>query len=140
MKTITYIVTLFALTALGFSCQKEDPQGSNDQPEEKTMNITIQSPQTSSTFAYNENVTIQGVINSNFDAHGYIVRYYNTTNNDSLLYEKDGHEHGEDISFSVSWTNNLEIQSDVRIEVTAVSDHQGTYTETKEVSVTCLPQ
>jgi hypothetical protein len=139
MKLIKYTFALFVLGSAIVSCSKDDPEIIENEPEEKYMNITIDSPQNGTTFLQGETLTIQGQINSNFDAHGYIVRFRNTSNNDSLLSETDGHEHGDHISFSVAWTNNLSDTSDVRIEVIASSDHQGTYTEEEELTVTCLP-
>lgn len=127
---------LFSLPA----CKKEDPSTEDDPTEEKQMEITIQGPQAESTYAYNETVSIQGDIHSNFDAHGYIIRYRNASNNDSLLHEEDGHEHGEHIAFSASWNNQLNDTSNVHIEVIASSDHQGTYTETAGVDVICYPE
>ena len=121
------------------ACTKEDTDITDDQPEEKHMEIMIQNPLQGSTYSYNASITVEGEIQSNFDAHGYIVRFWYTSNSDSLLYENDGHEHGDMIIFNESWTNNLNDTSEVRIEVIASSDHQGTYTETKEVTVTCLP-
>ncbi len=139
MKIVKYTSAIFMLAALVVSCEKAEPEAIADEPEEKYMNITITSPANGTFVSQNELVTVQGQINSNFDAHGYIVRYKNSSNNDSLLFETDGHEHGENIPFSASWTNNLSDTSEVRIEVIASSDHQGTYTEEKNVTVTCLP-
>lgn len=133
------ILVIAALLVITSACKKEDPYNESS-AEEKQMNITILNPQAGIEYAYNEVVSIEGDIHSNFDAHGYIVRYWNESNKDSLLYEVDGHEHGEHIAFSASWANNLSDTSTVRIEVIASSDHQGTYTEMKEVSVTCLSQ
>ncbi len=139
MKLVQYTFAIFLLAALVVSCEKDEPAATADEPEEKYMNITITSPENGTIFSQNEIVTIQGEINSNFDAHGYILRFWNSSNNDSLLFETDGHEHGENIPFSTSWTNNLSDTSEVRIEVTASSDHQGTYTEEKNLTITCLP-
>lgn len=139
MKFNQSILILAVVAISTTACKKEDPAQDGDPEEEKHMEITIESPQAGSTYAFDDIVSIQGTIHSNFDAHGYIIRYWNTSNNDSLLFEKDGHEHGEDIAFSASWTNNLSDTSDIRLEVIASSDHQGTYTETADVNVVCYP-
>ncbi|GEM_PF-1569572 len=131
------ILAVVAISTTG--CKKEDPAKDEDPDEKKHMQITVQNPLQGSTYSYNESITVEGEIQSNFDAHGYIVRFWNASNLDSLLYETDGHEHGDMISISESWTNNLNDTSEVRIEVIASSDHQGTYTETAEVNVFCYP-
>lgn len=138
MKFIRSIFLFAALVSSLAACKKED-NTTDDQPEEKHMEITVQNPVQESVYEYNEVITVSGSIQSNFDAHGYIVRLWNSSNNDSLLYEVDGHEHGEAIDFNETWTNNLNDTSEVRIEVIASSDHQGTYTESEELMVTCYP-
>ena len=139
MKLVKYTFALFVLFSVIISCEKDDPEVTPDVQEDKHMDIIIDSPSNGTVFPQNETLIIQGQINSNFDAHGYIVRFWNISNNDSLLFETDGHEHGENILFNASWTNNLNDTSEVRIEVMASSDHQGTYTEEKNLTVTCLP-
>jgi hypothetical protein len=121
------------------ACEKEDIPETDEPIETKQMSINISNPTEGATFAFGEDVTISGEIISNFSAHGYIVRYYNTSNDDSLLYVTDGHEHGETIPFTESWINNLETASEVRIEFMAMSDHLGSYTEVENVNVSCLP-
>ena len=130
---------LVMIAAISFvSCEKEEIPETDEPTETKQMTITISNPTDGATFAFGEDVTISGEMNSNFSAHGYIVRYYNASNDDSLLYVTDGHEHGETIPFSETWTNNLATASDVRIEFTAMSDHLGSYTEIENVTVSCL--
>lgn len=139
MTLVKNTFVVLVVLCITVACEKDGPEIMSDDPVEKHMDITIDSPQNNTTFNQGETLTIQGQINSNFDAHGYIVRYWNTSNNDSLLYETDGHEHGDHISFYAAWTNNLSDTSDVRIEVIASSDHQGTYTEEEDITVICLP-
>lgn len=137
-KIITLVVT--ALTFLGTSCDKENPEDADNQPQVMYMFVNIDSPTEGATYNFNDEVSINGNIEANFEAHGYIVRFWNTSNDDSLLFETDGHEHGDNIPINASWTNNLTDTSNVRIEVTAYSDHQGSYTEKRELNVVCYPQ
>jgi hypothetical protein len=139
MKKIKYSLLIIIAATSFVACEKEDIQEADEPIETKQMSINISNPTEGATFDFGEDVTISGEMNANFDAHGYIVRYFNSSNDDSLLYVTDGHEHGENIPFSVTWTNNLQDSSEIRIEFTAMSDHLGSYMEIENVLVTCLP-
>ena len=54
--------------------------------------------------------------------HGYIVRLYNDSTN-TLIYEDEGHSHGDKIDVNVLWPDTLGIKAKLKVELTGIIDH-----------------
>ncbi len=140
MKNVKFVlIALGALVALN-SCKKDEDDHDHDHDEEnKSMQVTIDSPTEGQNFNLGEDVTISGSASANFEMHGYEVKLINESNNDSILFENFTHQHEENISFSETWTNNVDDHSDIRVEVSSLGDHEGTEKETESVHIHCHP-
>ncbi|MGM0478301.1 MAG: hypothetical protein ACQERC_03685 [Bacteroidota bacterium] len=140
-KVRFFIIGLSALVALT-NCKKEDHEDHNydhDDSQNKTMTVTINSPSEDQMFQLNEDIDISASISANFEMHGYEVKMFNVSNSDSLMFESFVHEHADNITASESWTNTVSAHSDVRIEVSALADHEGNERETEVVNIHCHP-
>lgn len=142
MKKIKFIFLGLSVIVALMSCKKDDHDDhdhDHDEVEDKVMTVTINSPSESQIFALNDVVTVSGSIIANFDLHGYEVKLFNESNSDSLMFESFTHGHSESLNFSETWTNTVSGHSDVRIEVSALADHEGNEKETGIVRIHCHP-
>lgn len=122
------------------NCKKDDHDDhDHDTTETKQMNVVINNPTADQMFELNDVVTISGSITANFDMHGYEVKLFNESNSDSLMFESFKHGHGESLDFNESWTNTVFDSSDVRVEVSALGDHEGNLKETEIIHIHCHP-
>lgn len=131
--------SVFCFLVLGIisltNCNKDEP---NNIIEEQ-YNITVEKPIEGQNFNLNDEVLIEGVVKGNFELHGYEIQLFNTSNNDSILYEKFIHTHGEEITISETWINNVSEHSDIRVEVSGLADHEGNDRKTKTINIHCHP-
>lgn len=99
------------------------------------IDVKIISPEESELIANGETIEIKGEITGNFLMHGYSIRLYNKSNNDSLMYVKNRHTHGDLILFNGNWTNNLEEDQELELEIFVVGNHEQTADEAKTISL-----
>jgi len=143
MKKIRIILLGLGVLFAFSNCKKdenEDHDHDHDHDvESKVMNVIIDTPTEDQMFGLNDVVTISGTVSGNFDLHGYEIKLFNESNNDSLMYESFTHGHSESIDFSETWTNTVSDHSDVRVEVSALANHEGIERETETVLIHCHP-
>lgn len=139
MKKVKFIIIgLYVILGLT-NCKKDDNNDNDQETETKQMIVVIDNPTADQMFALDDVITISGSITANFDMHGYEVKLFNESNSDSLMFESFTHGHGESLNFSESWTNTVSDHSDVRVEVSALGDHEGVNRETETVHIQCHP-
>ncbi|PWL23500.1 MAG: hypothetical protein DCO96_15695 [Fluviicola sp. XM-24bin1] len=139
MKQIIY----FAFAAIAITaCQKEEvvDEHNHDHSSNEPISITFNSPNENETFNFNEEVSVSGWISRNGQIHGYTVELINQSNQDSVLYSHDVHDHGSEMEFSDLWTNNLQDTSSVLIRITAFGDHEASTSEIATRLITCNGQ
>lgn len=142
MRDLKFITLCFVAVLTLTNCKKEeehDHDHNHDLTENKVMNVVINTPTEDQMFGLNDVVTISGTVSGNFDLHGYEVKLFNESNSDSLMFESFTHGHSESINFSETWTNTVSDHSDVRVEVSALADHEGNDRETAVVNIHCHP-
>ncbi len=138
MKQIIFFA-LAAIVLLG--CEKEDVGGNNVNPTgSDAITITFNTPNENESFDFNEVVSVTGWVSKASQVHGYTLELINQSNQDSVLYSHDVHDHGAQIEMNDTWTNNLSDTSNVLIRVTAFGDHEGNTSEIAERSITCNGQ
>ena len=99
------------------------------------IDVNIISPEESELITHGETIEIKGEITGNFLMHGYSIRLYNKSNNDSLLYVKNRHTHGDLIQFNGNWTNNLAEDQTLELEIFVVGNHEQTADEAKTIQL-----
>lgn len=140
MKKVNYLILGLSVMLALSNCKKDDHDDhDHDETETKLMNVVIDTPTADQMYGLNDIVTVSGSITANFDMHGYEVKLFNESNSDSLMFESFTHGHGESMSFSETWTNNVSDSSDVRVEVSALGDHEGIERETETRLIHCRP-
>ena len=140
MKKVKFILLGLGILVALTNCRKEEHDDHNhDDVENKVMNVAIDTPTENQMFGLNDVVTVSGTVSGNFELHGYEMKLFNESNNDSLMYESFTHGHSESIDFSETWTNTVSDHSDVRVEVSALADHEGNERETAVVHIHCHP-
>jgi hypothetical protein len=142
MKKVKFIFLGLSVMIALTNCKKDDHDDhdhNHDDVENKVMTVTINNPSEGQMFALNDDVNIGASITANFEIHGYEVKLFNESNNDSLMFENFVHQHSENVNVSEIWTNTVSSHSDVRIEVSALADHEGNERETAIVHIHCHP-
>jgi hypothetical protein len=128
---------LIILALVLFSCKKDKEHDHHHYDDDIEITITLTSPQENAVFEVNDPVQVLGSISATGEIHGYIVELINNTNNDSVLYTKNLHTHGELLNFNELWTNNLSITSDVTVKITAFANHEGTNIDVLNRQIQC---
>lgn len=136
MKKVNFLFIGLIIVIVLTNCKKEVSDDSTSD-ETKQITVVINTPIAEQVYNFNNVVTVSGSITANFDMHGYEIKLYNESNSDSLMFESFTHGHGESMNFSKTWTNNVSDHSDVRVEVSALSDHEGIERETEVVHIYC---
>jgi len=140
MKKVKIIMLGLSVILALTNCKKDNHDDNDpDTTETKQMNVVINNPTADQMFELNDVVTISGSITANFDMHGYEIKLFNESNSDSLMFESFTHGHGESLDFNESWTNTVSDSSDVRVEVSALGDHEGNLKEIETVQIHCHP-
>lgn len=136
MKTLKNTsVILLALTALFFSaCKDEDPIVEED----PKVVFDFSSPQASATYGKGDTIHINGMISHTLDMHGYEVSIINSSNNDTVVYNKHEHMDGKMFHIHEHWVNNVSDHSNMILRIDALTDHAGTK-ETKDIMFHCHP-
>lgn len=115
-KIITKSLLVILLAGL-LSCQKKEVV-----PEaEANVNINIKSPSSGAIFHKGDTVLIDAEITYSGQMHGYITRIKNEK--DSILYETEGHNHGDKIDIKEQWVNTQGTNEKLELEVVAVISH-----------------
>jgi hypothetical protein len=122
-----------------FGCQKEvDPtnEGVIDHggfdPSERSAIIELDKPLDGSYINHGETLEITGNIIANFNMHGYRLTI---AKHDELVLDKIYHIHGSNFEISHNWTNNLNSESMLTINITVVGNHYGSLNFEKELVV-----
>lgn len=134
MKKIQTYLIAGALFSFAFSaCKKSD--STPVEPVVTDAQITVDNPQAGADYAPGAIVAINGKIINTTEMHGYKLVIIQKADS-AELFSKEVHEHGTEINFSESWTNDLQADADVQLQVIAVLDHDG-HTSTKTVDFHC---
>jgi hypothetical protein len=138
MKKINFLLIGLIIIIGLTNCKKEvNDDNVLEETEVKKMNVVIDNPIADQTYALNEVITITGSITANFDMHGYEIKLFNESNSDSLMFESFTHGHGESMNFVELWSNTVSEHSNVRVEVSALGDHEGIERETETLLIYC---
>jgi hypothetical protein len=132
----TLFISMMALLIV--ACNKKEP-GENNPSNigNESIAITINTPNENESFDFNETVSVEGWVIGTSHVHGYTVELINQSNQDSILYSHEVHDHGNELQFQETWTNNLSDTSTVLIRVEAFGDHEGGSSETITRGITC---
>lgn len=136
-------ILILALGALTLTaCNKDEPgDGHNhDHGGGNPIMFTFNTPNENESFDFNQAVTAEGWITSTSGVHGYIIELLNQSNQDSVLYTHEVHDHGNELQFNDTWTNNLQDTSTVMIRIVAFGDHEAITSDTATRIVTCNGQ
>jgi hypothetical protein len=128
MKT-KVILLLLSIALLG--CKKESGEATS-------ATITIYSPELNEVIAFGEEVHVEGTIVADGEIHGYKVYLRDEQGNDLLNGGQD-HVHGDAFAIHEHWTNTVSVSTQVTVLVEVLLNHKGDK-ESKQVSITCLPQ
>ena len=131
-----HLITLLFISTL-FSCEKEVINDTDDSQDHVVITINLTTPAENSSFEPSDVVSIAGSINSNQTIHGYSVELINASNNDSVLFANNVHSHDATLNFNYSWTNNLTLNSNVLVRITALGDHEGLISEVLNRNIQC---
>ena len=130
-KIINKSLLIILLAGL-LSCQKKEVVPVT----EDNVDINIKSPESGATYRKGDTVLINAEITYTGQMHGYIARIKN--DKDSVLYETEGHSHGDKIDISEQWINSLNTHENLKLEVVAVISHDN-YEKTDNVSFISQP-
>jgi len=136
-------IFIIALSAIALTaCNKDEPGDGHDHDhgENDPIMITFNTPNENESFDFNEVVTAEGWIMRASNVHGYTVELLNQSNQDSVLYTHEVHDHGNELHFNDTWTNDLSDTSTVMIRIVAFGDHEANTSETATCIVTCNGQ
>jgi hypothetical protein len=128
MKT-KVILLLLSIALLG--CKKESGEATS-------ANITIYSPELNEVIAFGEEVHVEGTIVADGEIHGYKV-YLRDEQGNNLYEGGQAHVHGDAFAIHEHWTNTVSVSTQVTVLVEVLLNHKGDK-ESKQVSITCLPQ
>ncbi|XOV67630.1 MAG: hypothetical protein ACFHU9_00390 [Fluviicola sp.] len=135
MKNTLFISMVALLLA---ACNKNEPwDNTSSNNGNESIAITFNTPNENESFDFNETVNVEGWVIGTSHVHGYTVELINQSNQDSILYSHEVHDHGNELQFIESWTNNLSDTSDVLIRIEAFGDHEGGSSETITRVITC---
>lgn len=85
--------------------------------------ITISSPEDKAIFANGSTISIQASITENQELHSYVVRIL-TPGNGEVQFEREKHEHGQNIQVDESFTPDIKLDTDFLLRIEA-EDHHG---------------
>lgn len=137
MKAINYkfLVLLAAIITSLTSCKDDETDPIVETP---AVQFEISSPTTGAMYHLNDTVFVKAKITHTEELHGYEVSIINTSQNDTMVFNK--HEHMDASSFDIDtyWVNQVTNHSNMKLIIDVMTDHSGTK-ETKEVSFHCHP-
>lgn len=113
LKNTLFIVSLAGL----LSCQKKTV--APVVPDE--VKISITSPQEGQVYKQGDTVFIKGNISYTSQLHGYITRIKGEAG--EIIYETEGHTHGDNIAIAEQWVNTLNTPSKLTLELITVINH-----------------
>lgn len=125
------ILAILAAGLVFSACKKEKSDDSTAEDHPSAL-ITVTAPQENDTIQGNFSVT--GSIVGTAELHGYQVTL-STTQNDSIIYQSEVHDHLANFTINQAITNNFTGYTPLKLTVVAALDHEG-HTETKTVHFT----
>ena len=113
------------ITAINYDSEATEDDGTCEYEPEITAKITIDSPESGTTYMGGDTINMHVMIETQGEIHGYEVHLTNvSTGEEVLTYE--AHEHDQSmIHYSESWVNNVSGHSDMSLVVTVLIDHDG---------------
>ncbi len=141
-KTAVLIYLAFLLVPAFNACKNkaDDPHPHDNNHHHHTPNkaeLTIASPTDNTKYNHGDTININVVAVGELTLHGWKITIRNTDDN-SVLYTKDTHEHAKTLNISEKWVNDVHHHSDLELEVEVGLDHDGN-NATKKVRFHCMP-
>lgn len=116
MKPFINYICIGLLAGL-LSCQKNESAPATTED----VAIVVTSPMEGELYKLGDTINIAGNISYNGQLHGYITRISDSKG--TLLFENEGHTHGDNITVNEQWVNNLNYSTDLTLELITVIDH-----------------
>lgn len=127
----TAIITASIL--LFTSCKKDE-----ETTPEVTVTFSITEPVAGTEFGLGDTVHMHVHITGSAELHGYEVNLINTSDGDTVVYENHLHDHGTSYSIEDFWVNDVDVHSDMVLQVKAFIDHDDNF-KVKNVNFHCHP-
>jgi len=115
-----FVIFGIICTIFHISCSK-DEVGNQD-----TFNTKINfiSPAEDSEYSFSDTIKISATITSDVSMHGYEILIHNKTKKD-IIPLKNKHTHGKEIILDENWIVDVNVKTDLEIEIVAAIDHLG---------------
>ncbi len=100
-------------------------QSCKDKEETPTATITFLSPAEHTHFMEGEEINVKATIKASSAIHGWNLSIIQSSDQ-SILFEKDSHEHAQTINIDESWTVPSPIAAGViNVKIEAILNHDG---------------
>ncbi|MCH2198136.1 MAG: hypothetical protein MK081_05095 [Flavobacteriales bacterium] len=137
MKKAPHILALLIGTLITFSCKNDVTEDMNEE-NQSIITFTIDNPIQGATYDLNDTVHIDVMLSAERLLDGYHLRLVNTSDNNSIVWEEDDHDHSTTLHIHDYWINDVTMHSDMRLDIEGFTTHQGE-SETTSVSFHCHP-
>jgi len=117
----TGIPGIILLAMCVISCQKKD----NTPATADQVQINIMSPNPGQMFQNGDSVHINAKVTFVTELHGYELKITDTSSG-FIVYDDAEHVHDDHFDISDIWVNNVTQATALRLDLTAVVDHDGT--------------
>ncbi len=139
MNKSTYIlIALLSISTITFHSCKEDKEPIVDPPA-PTVQFDFTSPEDNKMYSKGDTVFIDGMMTFENGLHGYELSIINKSHNDTMVFNKHEHSHGNSVHVHEYWVNSVTHHSDMELMIEAHKDHSGDTKETKTIKFHCHP-
>ncbi len=130
------IIAIVTLLTFSINACKDDEETVTPEPTAVTFDIS--DPVAGTMYGKGDTVFINGMISYDVEMHGYEINIINTSNNDTVVFNKHAHSDSKMFHIHEHWVNNVSGHSNMTLSIEALTDHSGA-SQTKEISFHCHP-
>jgi hypothetical protein len=95
-------------------------------------------PEAGKMYGKGDTVFINGMVSFENGLHGYEVSLVNTSHNDTVVFNKHEHAHGNSFHIHEHWVNSVMHHSDMELRIEVQTDHTDK-AESKTIKFHCHP-
>lgn len=125
-------------TALNYDEKAKKDDGSCEYGETPVVTFNISSPAEGTVYYIGDTVYLDATVSSTGELHGYEVVIHNKSNGNAEVFKTENSTHSDHIVVHEMWINNVADHSDMELEITVVTDHEGSM-QSKHVHFHCMP-
>jgi hypothetical protein len=120
MRLFNYYILLIIIGVSVSFCKKKESENPYSNID---VDLILVSPTQGQEVGFNEQLIVNGRIEHPVSLHGYSVIITDADNN--ILFQRYRHTHGRTIDLWETWTNDLEEEENLTVQIIAHKDHLG---------------